>query len=208
MTAPTHVGAVEPLAGSPLVAPTSRRAAKLQREKAGMLWWIGQTGSWLVLFVVLALVAVMIVIPRVGGATAYTVLTGSMRPGLPPGTLTVVRPVDPLEIRTGDVVTYQLKSGEPGVVTHRVIGVGVTTGGDQRFTLRGDANNTNDAPILPEQIRGRLWYSVPLLGFVNSAITGQQRALLLGLTIAGLLGYAAYMCVSALRDRFGKGHKQ
>lgn len=173
-----------------------------------MLWWIGQTASWLVLFVVLALVAVMIVIPRAGGATAYTVLTGSMRPGLPPGTLAVVRPVDPQEIRTGDVVTYQPKSGEPGVVTHRVVGVGATTGGEQRFTLRGDANNTNDAPILPEQIRGRLWYSVPLLGFVNSAITGQQRALLLGLTVAGLLGYAAFMCVSALRDRFGKGRKQ
>ena len=173
-----------------------------------MLWWIGQTASWLVLFVVLALVAVMIVIPRAGGATAYTVLTGSMRPGLPPGTLAVVRPLDPQEIRAGDVVTYQLKSGEPGVVTHRVVGVGATTGGEQRFTLRGDANNTNDAPILPEQVRGRLWYSVPLLGFVNSAITGQQRALLLGLTVAGLLGYAAFMCVSALRDRLGKGTKR
>ncbi|MFC8302289.1 signal peptidase I [Specibacter sp. NPDC057265] len=184
--------------------PLTRRTARRERERTGVLWWIAQTTSWLVLLVVLALTAVMIVIPSAGGATAYTVLTGSMRPGLPPGTLAVIQPVDPADIRTGDVITYQLKSGEPTVVTHRVVGVGATTHGEQRLTLRGDANNMNDPVILPEQVRGRLWYSVPLLGFVNSAITGQQRALLLGLSVAALLGYAAFMSLSALRDHLGR----
>lgn len=172
--------------------------------RTGVLWWLGQTLSWLVLFLVLALAVVMIVIPRIGGATAYTVLTGSMRPGLPPGALIVVRPVDPHEVRIDDVLTYQLKSGEPAVVTHRVVGVGATADGELRFTLRGDANTANDPVILPEQIRGGLWYSVPLLGYVNSAISGQQRALLLGLTVAGLLGYALFMAGGALHDWRGR----
>lgn len=191
--------------GKPL--PLTRRAARSVHEKTGLSWWFTQTISWLALLLVLALAIVMIVIPRAGGATAYTVLTGSMRPGLPPGTLAVIQPVDPANVRTGDVITYQLKSGDPTVVTHRVVGVGATTQGEQRFTLRGDANNMDDPQVLPEQIRGRLWYSVPLLGFVNSAISGQQRALLLSLGVAALLGYASFMSISALRDHLGRNGK-
>lgn len=179
----------------------TRAQLRHEREKTSVLWWVGQTSSWLALFIVLSLLAVMIVIPRMGGATAYTVLTGSMRPGLPPGTLIVVKPVAPEEIRPGDVVTYQLKSGEPTVVTHRVVGVGKTAGGEQRFALRGDANNANDPLILPEQIRGSLWYSVPFLGFLNSAISGEQRSWLTWLTVGGLLTYATVMLIGAWREK-------
>ncbi|WP_371931402.1 signal peptidase I [Glutamicibacter sp. MNS18] len=179
----------------------TRAQLRRERENTGVLWWIGQITSWLVLLIVLALVAIMIVVPRIGGAMPYTVLTGSMRPSLPPGALIVVRPVDPNGIRTGDVVTYQLRSGEPAVVTHRVTGVGATAGGERRFTLRGDANNTADPPVRPEQIRGQLWYSVPYLGYLNSAISGQQRTWLTWIAVTGLLSYAAVMLVGAWRDK-------
>ncbi|PQZ94906.1 signal peptidase I [Arthrobacter sp. MYb227] len=179
----------------------TRAQLRREREKTSALWWIAQTSSWLALFIVVSLLAVMIGIPRLGGATAYTVLTGSMRPGFPPGTLMVVKPVDPNEIRPGDVVTYQLKPGEPTVVTHRVVGVGKTAGGEQRFTLRGDANNANDPLILPEQIRGSLWYSVPILGFLNSAISGEQRTWLTWLAVGGLLTYAFVMLIGAWREK-------
>lgn len=181
-----------------------RRRAR-PTEKTGPLWWAGQITSWLVLLTILAVAAVMIVIPRMGGATAYTVLTGSMAPGMPPGSLAVVRPVDPATLRTGDVITYQIKSGEPAVVTHRVVGVGHTLGGELRLTARGDANTANDPPILPEQIRGSLWYQAPWLGYINSALTGPQRQWLTIIAVAGLLGYSAFMAASAVRDRLRKG---
>jgi signal peptidase len=81
-----------------------------------------------------ALALVGVVAPLVLGATPYTVLTGSMRPTYPPGTMVVVRPVDVERVAPGDVVTYQLASGRPEVVTHRVVAVGVgpTTGGSSR----------------------------------------------------------------------------
>ncbi len=44
---------------------------------------------------VVLVLGVVVVVPKVGGATAYTVLTGSMRPTMPPGTLVVVKPVKP-----------------------------------------------------------------------------------------------------------------
>lgn len=176
-----------------------RRAERV--EKTGTLWWLGQIASWFLLLTVLAIAAIMIVIPRIGGATAYTVLTGSMEPGMPPGSLAVVRPVDPATLRTGDVITYQIKSGEPAVVTHRVVGVGQTLSGELRLTARGDANAANDLPIKPEQIRGSLWYQVPWLGYINSALTGPQRQWLIIAAVTGLLGYSALMAVGALRER-------
>src|SRR5690348_1134464 len=87
---------------------------------------------------VVLVLALVVVIPRVGGGTAYTVLTGSMRPTMPPGTLVVVRPVKPEQIAVGDVVTYQIESGDPTVATHRVVAVGIDMKGEYRFTMKGD----------------------------------------------------------------------
>ncbi len=165
-----------------------------------MLHFAGQILSWTVLVVVLAVAAVMIVIPKAAGATAYTVLTSSMEPGLPAGSLAVVRPVDPAEVRTGDVITYQLKSGEPAVVTHRVVGVGETLEGELRVTTRGDANGTDDDPVLAAQIRGRLWYQMPWLGYINSIFSGQQRQAVTIIAVTALLAYSAFMLFSAYRD--------
>lgn len=173
-------------------------------QKTGILWWCGQIISWLVLFIVLALIALMIVIPKLGGATAYTVLTGSMRPNFPPGTLVVVKPLDPKELHIGDVATYQLKSGEPEVVTHRVVSMGTNLSGEQRIIFQGDANNSVDDPVRSEQIRGKLWYSLPLLGYVNSALSVQQRTRLTWVVAGGLIVYSLVMFVGAWRERQGK----
>lgn len=161
--------------------------------------------SWLSLLVVLAVLAAVVVVPRLGGATAYTVLTGSMRPGLPPGSLAVVKPVDPATLAIGDVVTYQMASGEPAVITHRVVGMGYTSGGELQLTTQGDANNSPDeVAVRPVQVRGKLWYSLPLLGYANSAISGEAHIWLLWLVVGALLAYAAFMLVAAGVERWRK----
>ena len=79
-----------------------------------------------VLTLMVGALAAAVVVPRLAGATPFTVLTSSMRPHYPPGTLVVVRPVDTDLLRVGDVVTYQLHSGERDVVTHRIVAVGAS----------------------------------------------------------------------------------
>ncbi len=164
--------------------------------------FVVQLLGWLVILGLAALLAVGVLIPRLAGATPYTILTGSMRPHYPPGTMVVVRPVEASSIRIGDVVTYQLHSGEPEVVTHRVVAVGVSHDGQRLFRTQGDANNAPDADwVQPAQLRGRLWYAVPYLGRVTSWISGGQRQLLTDAIAGGLAAYAAWMFVSALRTR-------
>ena len=159
-----------------------------------MLAWIWRVLGWVVTLAAVAAIALAVVVPRLGGATPYTVLTGSMRPGMPPGTLVVVRPVEAEQISTGIVVTYQLRSGDPTVVTHRVVSQGIDGLGQQVFRTQGDANSVPDEWwVQPVQIVGERWYSVPYLGYVSNVLTGQERQMGIYAVSVVLIGYALSM---------------
>ncbi|MDP3967963.1 MAG: signal peptidase I [Nocardioides sp.] len=157
---------------------------------------------WLVILLAGAALVVSVLIPRVAGATPYTVLTGSMEPGMAPGTLVVVRPVAAPDIGSGDVITYQLRSGEPVFVTHRVVSVGTNLKGEQQIITQGDANEVPDElAVRSVQVMGEKWYSVPYLGHVNNILTGKERQMAVYVVAALLLGYGAFMGTSGARDR-------
>ena len=163
--------------------------------------WIGQVVSWFVIFAMLAVLAVCVLIPRLGGATPYTILTGSMKSSLPPGTLVVVQPTSPDKINIGDVITFQIETGKPTVASHRVIGKTVAEDGSARLITKGDDNAAADSDLVrPEQIRGKLWYSVPVLGRANTLLDKSQHQTLVISAGGALIVYAAFMLVSAATD--------
>ena len=158
--------------------------------------------AWVLLLGSAAALTAAVLVPRVGGAVPYTVLTGSMSPAIEPGALVVVRPVAPEDVAVGDVITYQLRSGEPTVVTHRVVGVSYAADGTRSFTTRGDANTVDDAdPVRDVQVRGELWYAVPHLGRLGPLLTTAQREHLVVTLASSLFAYAAAMVLLDQRDR-------
>lgn len=196
---PSTAGPAHRRVGDEPVEATAQPSPRLAASAAG---WGGRVLAWVFLFAALAVLMVAVIVPRLGGATPYEVLTGSMKPGLPPGTLVVMKPASPTDIGVGSVVTYQLRSGEPTVVTHRVVEVRNSVEGDIEYITQGDANDVADEqPVRPEQIRGSLWYAVPQLGRVNSMINGQDRQLLVYGAAALLALYAGTMFAGAGRDR-------
>jgi signal peptidase len=163
---------------------------------------VGHVLAWVVILGVAGVLVVAVIVPRAFGATPYAVLTSSMRPSLPEGTLAVVRPVSSASIGIGSVITYQLRSGEPAVVTHRVVALRVDGAGSRTFRTRGDANDVPDEGwVRPVQLKGELWYAAPLLGRVNAALSGREHRLLVYVVAAALLAYAAAMFTGSLRDR-------
>ncbi|MBN9733695.1 MULTISPECIES: signal peptidase I [unclassified Pseudonocardia] len=127
----------------------------------------GRLVGGLVTLLVLAAVAVAVavaVVPAATGSRALTVLSGSMVPTLPVGSLVVSRPVDPGSVVVGDVVSFVDRdpaSGETRTVTHRVVEVAP----GPVFTTRGDANAAPDPhPVTAENLLGRLWYHLPWVG--------------------------------------------
>ena len=170
--------------------------------RVGWWGWVGQVAAWLVILAAGAVLLVAVVVPRVAGATPYVIETGSMRPGLPPGTLVVVRPGDPAAVGLGDVITFQRRSGDPTVVTHRVETIGYDGTGAVRWHTRGDANDAADPDwVVPAQLKGEVWYAVPYLGYAGALFTGDQRGLLIGLLVLGLVGYALVQLRGALVER-------
>lgn len=175
------------------------------RTRTGALPWAQKVMSWTVILAVTALIALCVLIPRLTGGTPYAILTGSMKPTMSPGTLVVVKPVDAGDIGIGDVITYQIASGKPTVVTHRVVSTGTDGNGGRTFRTQGDANSAADLkPVRPVQIKGALVYEVPYLGYINRYITGKERHVAMIVVVSGLLLYAGFMFTSSARDRFRK----
>lgn len=165
------------------------------------LRWYLARGLSAGLFALVALVAALVVVvPAVAGASTFTITGRSMEPTLPLGSLIVTRPAT--DVAIGDIVTFQLESGRPEVATHRIVGMTFTADGRAAYVTKGDANAAPDTdPVLADQVRGRLWYSVPLIGWVNYVLTGQLRSWLVPAVVVVLCAYAGWMFVGAYRDR-------
>jgi signal peptidase I len=171
-------------------------ASKPERSLWGYLR-IGLTWGFVAL--VAALGAVTLVVPAAVGATPLAVLTPSMEPTLPVGTLVVVKPTPVQEIRLGDVITYQIKPGEPAVVTHRVVEVRSISTGDIEFLTKGDNNDATDPTVVTApQLKGKVWYSVPLAGFISMAVGASLGPIVVPLVGVLLLGYAGYTVISGI----------
>jgi signal peptidase len=172
------------------------------RER-GLLHYLGLGLSAGLLLFVAFVAALVVVIPAASGSTPYTILTPSMEPTYPPGTLIIVKPTDPQAIRVGDVVTYQLTSNEPEVITHRVIQIVHSSDPDVelRFVTQGDNNGAPDGEIRAVQIRGVVWYAVPWIGYINNLVNGDARGVVIPLVAIALFGYAGWMIIAALLSR-------
>jgi len=175
---------------SELIAPAApgvtpqRSGARTSYARRVLSWlWTG------VVVVALALALAVAVIPWALGGAALTLLSGSMEPWARAGDMVVVRPVDADDLRLGDVVTFQERSGDPTLVTHRIVGrLGPDDQGRDRLITRGDANGANDPPIVTDQVMGRVMYRVPWVGHLAHGV-GDHRPLVVGGVAALLVGY-------------------
>jgi signal peptidase len=162
----------------------------------------GKAFNLLVMMVAIFAALVLIVIPKVTGSQTYTVLTSSMAPKFPPGTFLVVKPVDFDELQYGDVVTFQMYSGRPEVETHRIVGFGATQEGEKTLITKGDNNGVNDAePVRELQVKGKLFYAVPFVGYAANALGNADRNLWTTLAAAGLMGYGGLLVLKGIRGR-------
>ena len=104
--------------------------------------------------------------PRTGRYQTMTVLTGSMQPTMPVGSMVVTVPTPARAVRVGDVITYRIPVEDRRVVTHRV--VEILRHGDQPIVRTwGDANKDPDTWVA-ELKGGTVWKvraTVPKVGW-------------------------------------------
>lgn len=105
---------------------------------------------------------------RIIGMELFVVQSGSMEPNYPVGSVVYVQEVDAATLAAGDVITFNMGGGVRG--THRIIEVLQGEEGVS-FRTKGDANEMEDqTPVLPENVVGKVRFSVPYLGYLINYI--------------------------------------
>jgi signal peptidase len=130
----------------------------LKFSVAKKVWSVFST-TMVVLVVIFAL---LLIGSRLFGIQVYSVISGSMEPEFPVGSLIYVKKVEPSTIEVDDVITYVLPSETPS--THRVVRIDEE---NQLFYTKGDANETEDgAPVHFKNLIGTPVFKIPYLGYV------------------------------------------
>ena len=112
---------------------------------AGRAAWGAVTALGFGLLVVLiAAAAALAVGPRFLPYQALPVLTGSMEPAIPVGSLAIDVPVRADDLVVGDVITFRHPLNPSEYVTHRIVAVETDATG-RRFVTKGDANAQPDS---------------------------------------------------------------
>lgn len=151
-----------------------------------------------VIVVLVVVFAVLLIGVRLFGVQVYSVISGSMEPEYPVGSLIYVKEVEPTEIDVGDVITYVLPSETPS--THRVVRIDQE---NQLFYTKGDANKTEDgAPVHFKNLIGTPVFKIPYLGYVAYYIQHPP-----GMYIAIAIG-AVLLILVFLPDLFKKDKKK
>ncbi len=108
--------------------------------------------------------------PSIFGKTPLAVTSGSMDTGkeddIQVGDMIFIEKVEIVDLKVNDIVTFHVGKD---YITHRIIEIaykadGVTV---NYFITKGDANNTTDGHIQPDQIHGRY---VKRIGFLGNVV--------------------------------------
>ena len=63
--------------------------------------------------IIVIVLCLALVVPRAFGITCYTVLTGSMEPALPVGSVVFAKPTEPAQLKAGDIIVV---TGHVGII--------------------------------------------------------------------------------------------
>lgn len=151
-----------------------------------------------VLLVIVILGCIPLTVPRVFGYQMYTVISGSMEPAIPTGSLVYIKNVPPEEIQVDDVIAFYEKLDTTSIITHRVVKNNINMG---QFTTKGDANKEKDMnPIKYDEYHGKVVLTIPVVGGIAQTLTtGAGRILIVSMIILAVLLEIVSSCIARSR---------
>lgn len=103
------------------------------------------------------------------------IATGSMEPMINPGDVILVQKIVDMDgidnLKIGDIILFKKDSIQ---ISHRIIDITEDENG-KRFKTKGDNNSGEDQELVqPENIRGKVVYSIPKVGFLTLLIKSKD----------------------------------
>lgn len=111
------------------------------------------------------------------------VLTGSMEPELPVGSLLIISPAEYEDINIGDDITF-VRDKNLTLVTHRVIEKDDET---QKITTQGIANNSADKSTSYGNVVGKVAFHIPFAGYFVIWTSDLKGKIICGIIIVALV---------------------
>ncbi len=148
------------------------RNKKTQKKLQKLLVYFSKTlGSLVIIGVILVLIPLSL--PRLFGFETYNIVSGSMEPEIPVGSLVLVKYKEPKEIEENEIITFYSNGT---VVTHRVTNNNYFEG---KITTKGDANQGEDiSDTSYNEIIGIVVQHYPYLGALGEYLSTSSGKLL------------------------------
>ena len=167
---------------------TKRRPAVLLCNAAGTA-----------ILVLLILACLPLTLPRLMGYSLYTVVSGSMEPEIPVGSLVMVHEAEPALIQEGDVIAFYGAVDSAAVITHRVLSNSPAMG---QFITKGDANEDRDVnPVPYSEFIGKVEHVIPGAGGIAETLAGSAGRRAAGCMIVLA---AVFLAAGSILERTGR----
>ncbi len=146
--------------------------------------------------VLVAGLLLLIAIVSICGAKGYSIASNSMQPKLSKGDVVFVKEVPFEELEKGDIVTVEFKVKDGTTYTHRIVSIDydkkeIFTAGDKTGLIDQESADA-------EQIKGKVWFSLPLLGYPSLWLTSTNHVAIIGILVL------VVMAISFFVSRFYK----
>ena len=120
-----------------------------------------------ILYVLVIMLAIFVIISflnisKMSKYKFYDVLTGSMSPTIKSGSLIVVKKIDDIEVKKGDIITFKSRTTN-NLTTHRVMDI--INDKKIKFQTKGDANDSLDPMLVDGNLLiGKVIVHIPYVG--------------------------------------------
>lgn len=152
-----------------------------------------------VLGCIVVVLAILLVGVRIFGVEILTILSPSMEPRYPTGSIIYLVDTDPAKLEVGDVITFRIT--ETMTATHRIIELVPDKEDPQviRFRTKGDNNDTADGALVEfDDVVGKPILCIPFLGYLATYIQSPPGSYVaLGL---GVVMFLFVMIVDSVTD--------
>ena len=158
-----------------------KRPVRKKKKRQGAAILCRLFGTLILLLVIAAAAAVTV--PRYMGYEMYHVVSGSMEPAIPVGSIVYVKPVLPQDVADDTIIAF---NHNDTVIVHRVVRNKIVEG---KFSTKGDANDAEDLnDIKYEEFIGIVVYHLPVLGqFLMIMATGVGKVYVICFAACGAL---------------------
>ena len=148
------------------------------RLLGGLISFIGT------LILIAAIIACLgLTLPRYAGIEQYVVISGSMEPAVPVGSMVYSGQTDPSTLEAGDIIVFNSADTDGTPITHRIVENHIADG---EVITKGDANEQNDiSPVKYADILGKVQLTVPMLGYIASPLATLMGKIAMGCVIVG-----------------------